>query len=78
MNATEAELVVMRWDHEAMRRGRQDKRKHLWRILDCLAGWRRYDDAVAAAFAELAQTPQVEEVRAVCMAMPKPTNGFKD
>ena len=77
MNRTEAESLVIKWDTEALRRGRHDARKHLWRILDCLAGWRRYDAGVAAALDELQQTPDVLTIRAICEKI-VPDNGFKD
>ena len=77
MTRTEAEDLITKWDAEALRRGRHDKRKHLWRILDCLAGWRRYDAEVAAALDELQQTTDVLNIRAICEKI-VPDNGFKD
>lgn len=76
MQRIEAEKLVTRWDAEALRRGRPDKRKHLWRILDCLAGWRGYDAEVAEALDGLQQTAEVTEVRELCKNI-KPDNGFK-
>lgn len=67
MTRIEAEKLVTRWDAEALRRGRPDKRKHLWRILDCLAGWRGYDAEVAEALDALHQTPEVAAVREACI-----------
>lgn len=76
MNILEAEKLVTRWDAEALRRERPDKRKHLWRILDCLAGWRGYDAEVAEALDGLQQTAEVAEVRELCKNI-KPDNRFK-
>lgn len=76
MTPLEAEKVVIRWDTEADRRGKQDLRKRLWRVLDCLAGWRGYDAEVAEALDGLQQTAEVAEVRELCKNI-KPDNGFK-
>lgn len=67
MTPLEAEKVVIRWDTEADRRGKQDLRKRLWRVLDCLAGWRRYDAQVAEDLDALHQTPEVAAVREACI-----------
>jgi len=77
MTRNEAEALITKWDAEALRRGHQDTRKHLWRILDCLAGWRRYDAEVAAALDELQQTPDALTIREICKTI-VPDNGFKD
>ncbi len=77
MTRTEAEALITKWDTDALRRGLIDKRKHLWRILDCLAGWRKCDAEVLAAFSELAPTDEVLTIKAICENI-EPDNGFKD
>jgi hypothetical protein len=62
MTRPEAEELVLKWDRVALRRGDAAKRKSLWRILDCLAGWREPNECVDDLDA-LNQTDEVNEIR---------------
>lgn len=42
------------------------KRIMLWRVWDCVNGWRPYDADVAEALDTMKQTDQVREIREIC------------
>jgi hypothetical protein len=55
--------ILQQWD--AMARQREDtaKRKSVWKIIDCVQGWRKYDAEVKSAMDDLVQTATVKEIR---------------
>lgn len=87
MTRAQADALVMGWDATLAEQGRRrreagedwltisadigKRRALLWRVLDCLAGWRPYDAEVAAALDTMKQTPQVREIREICEEAPR-------